>query len=118
MITRSGVDGEDVQFQVGPARSASSAWRRPATGRGIRSIAFCYDAVADDTAIPMPAAEVAAALGFGSETAPSLVTEPGAPVLPRPAATRPFLPTGRERRSILGLLFDGGRLRSKGGSLA
>ena len=44
VITRSGVDGEDVRFQVGPARSGVAAAGSIDDGSGIRYVAFCYDA--------------------------------------------------------------------------
>ena len=44
VITRSGVDGEDVSFQVGPARSGVGGPSTIGDGSGIRYVAFCYDA--------------------------------------------------------------------------
>jgi hypothetical protein len=85
VIIRSGVDGEDVRFQVGPARSGVANGPDLGDGSGIRYIAFCYDAAPE----AMPAKH------------------------PAPIAS----PTGRERRSILDLLLDGGRIRSPRGSL-
>jgi hypothetical protein len=44
VITRSGIDGEDVSFQVGPARSGVGGSSSAGDGSGIRYVAFCYDA--------------------------------------------------------------------------
>ena len=44
VITRSGLDGEDVSFQVGPARSGVGGSSTVGDGTGIRYVAFCYDA--------------------------------------------------------------------------
>jgi hypothetical protein len=44
VITRSGLDGEDVSFQVGPARSGVGGSSSIGDGSGIRYVAFCYDA--------------------------------------------------------------------------
>jgi hypothetical protein len=96
VITRAGVDGEDVRFQVGPARQGAVDGSSLADGSGIRYVAFCYDAASHKAGGTVRETRVAAAA----------------------APARAFLPTGRERRSILALLLDGGRIRSKGGSLA
>src|SRR3954471_11081845 len=44
VIVRSGIDGEDVSFQVGPARFGAGRGMGLGDGTGIRYIAFCYDA--------------------------------------------------------------------------
>jgi hypothetical protein len=44
VITRSGVDGEDVAFEVGPARTGVGGSAAAGDGTGIRYVAFCYDA--------------------------------------------------------------------------
>jgi len=86
VIIRSGIDGEDVRFQVGPARFGVADGAGLDDGSGIRYIAFCYDAAPDAKPATNPAPIAAA--------------------------------TGRDRRSILALLLDGGRVRSTRGSLA
>src|SRR5689334_17816247 len=103
VIVRSGIDGEDVDFQVGPARHGLARGAGIGDGTGIRYVAFCYDA---PVAVP----------------APVVVDEPIAAVVPvvRPAASparrrlaaaSAFAPTGRDRRSILGLLLGGPAIR-------
>lgn len=42
VITRSGVDGDDVEFETGPVRWGSGV-RRAGDDSGISYIAFCYD---------------------------------------------------------------------------
>jgi hypothetical protein len=112
VIIRSGIDGEDVGFQVGPARFGTGRGTGPGDGSGIRYVAFCYDAAPDAVAIPAaaPAAPVPPIV-----RAPAPVGFPGGP---RPATVPGFGPTGRERRSILDLLLNGGARRSVSGSAA
>ena len=50
VIVRSGLDGDDVAFQVGPLRSGTSATSMVGDGAGIRYVAFCYDAEPDAVA--------------------------------------------------------------------
>jgi hypothetical protein len=93
VIVRSGIDGEDVDFQVGPKRHGTARTTSLSDGSGIRYIAFCYDAAAAAlavrTSMPAPATEPIVAAN---------------PVHRRIAAARAFAPTGRDRRSILGLI--------------
>jgi hypothetical protein len=107
VIIRSGIDGEDVDFVVGPSRHGIARAALVGDGSGIRYVAFCYDAAPDAVARPVVAAEpeVAAA------PAPVLVPAPAAPARRRLAASRAFAPTGRDRRSILGLLLQGSTVR-------
>jgi hypothetical protein len=115
VIIRSGIDGEDVSFQVGPARFGTGRSAGVGDGSGIRYIAFCYDAAPD--AVAVPAAAVSPARGTN---VPPVVRAPapvGFPAGPRPMVPG-FGPTGRERRSILDLLLNGGVRHAVGGSAA
>jgi hypothetical protein len=104
VIVRSGIDGEDVAFQVGPSRFGTSGGAMVGDGTGIRYIAFCYDTAPSTTAV------VAA-------PAPAPVSIPAAPVAVaepahrRIAATRVFAPSGRDRRSILSQILRGSAVR-------
>ena len=105
VIVRSGIDGEDVDFQVGP--SSHGIGRGPAVGdgTGIRYVAFCYDAPVTVTApAPVVPERVAAA-------SPAGLPAPASPARRRLAAASAFAPTGRDRRSILGLLLQGPQVR-------
>jgi len=44
VIVRSGIDGEDVNFLVGPAIAGHGRSAGVGDGSGIRYVAFCYDA--------------------------------------------------------------------------
>ena len=105
VIIRSGIDGEDVGFQVGPFRSGVGQGTGPGDGTGIRYVAFCYDAAPAPVAVAVPRPD-APAVASQEAAAPAVV--PG----PR------FRPTHRDRRSILGLLVQGGARRSARRSLA
>ena len=80
VIVRSGIDGEDVAFQVGPSRFGTGRGASIGDGTGIRYVAFCYDAV--PTVRPVVAAAAA-------------------------SAARRFVPNGRDRRSILTQILRG-----------
>jgi hypothetical protein len=54
VIVRSGLDGDDVAFHVGPTRSGVGSGTLPGDGTGIRYIAFCYDAEPDAVAAAAP----------------------------------------------------------------
>ena len=102
MIVRSGIDGEDVAFQVGPARFGLGRGAGVGDGTGIRYIAFCYDAAPTPVAAPITPPTVAPAPVAAA--VPVAASDPvGAPR--RVAASRSFLPTPRERRSILSLIL-------------
>jgi hypothetical protein len=92
MIVRSGIDGEDVAFHVGPARFGMGQGAGVGDGTGIRYVAFCYDAAPAPVAVPATPPMVGAA--------PVAATVPPS-AQRRVAAGRSFLPTARERRSIL-----------------
>ena len=107
VIVRSGVDGEDVAFQVGPNRFGTGRGATIGDGAGIRYVAFCYDAAPNDAAIaPLPAWSQAPAV---SPAAAAVAA--AAPERRRVAAAAPFAPTSRERRSILAQLLHGSAIR-------
>ena len=101
VIVRAGVDGEDVTFHVGPARSGTASATAVGDGSGIRYVAFCYDAPVE--------ARTSASSAVAAVHAERLVEGP---------ASRPFAPTFRERRSILSLILDARRRRVPGGAPA
>jgi hypothetical protein len=72
VITRSGVDGEDVRFQVGPARFGVAGAGSLGDGSGIRYVAFCYDAPPDT--VP---ARIASPTGRERRSMLSLLLESG-----------------------------------------
>ena len=100
VIIRSGIDGEDVGFEVGPSRSGTGRGveRRRRHGHPLRRVLLRRHA--------------GAGRGRGS---PCFGGARGTPAAP---SVRGFGPTRRERRSILGLLLQGGGRRTAGGSLA
>jgi hypothetical protein len=51
VIVRSGIDGDDVSFQVGPLEAGNGIGAQVSDGAGIRYIAFCYDAAPDPVAV-------------------------------------------------------------------
>ena len=51
VIVRSGIDGDDVAFHVGPANDGSCSSVGAGDGTGIRYVAFCYDAEVDRSAV-------------------------------------------------------------------
>jgi hypothetical protein len=108
VVVRSGIDGEHVEFSVGPSRRGVGRGAPVGDGTGIRYIAFCYDAAPDTAARPSIGADQAAAnaaLGRGQ-------ARDGEPsVRRRLAAASAFRPTARDRRSILGLLLRGSNVR-------
>src|SRR5213595_1693307 len=59
VIIRSGIDGEDVSFQVGPARFGAGRGMGLGDGTGIRYIAFCYDAAPEAVTVRGSAASPA-----------------------------------------------------------
>lgn len=103
VIVRSGIDGEEVDFQVGPSHRGMGRGAGVSDGTGIRYVAFCYDTP------------------IVSDTAPVVIDEPTegpVPLVPaasrarrRLAAASAFAPTGRDRRSILGRLLHGSQVR-------
>lgn len=112
VIVRTGIDGEDVSFDVGPAQHGVGRSTGAGDGSGIRYVAFCYDAPVESETVrptapaPAPAASVAdeiAAIVSSPVRASVAATVAGS------VASRPFAPTHRERRSILSLLFRGVR---------
>ena len=108
VIIRSGIDGEDVSFQVGPRTHGIARTSGPSDGSGIRYVAFCYDAAPSPTAI---------AAVVSSEVLPEPVAVPAAAAVavePQPRrriAAAWLAPTGRERRSVLDLILRGTAVR-------
>jgi hypothetical protein len=103
VIVRSGIDGEAVDFGVGPSRQGISRGVGAGDGTGIRYVAFCYDAPVAATPAPVAGERVAAATPVAVPLA--------SPARRRLAAASAFAPTGRDRRSILGLLLQGPQIR-------
>jgi hypothetical protein len=109
LIVRSGIDGEDVAFQVGPSHFGMGRGASIGDGTGIQYVAFCYDAAPNATTIvrapvPVPSPAPAAfpvAAATGSESAARR----------RIAATRSLGPTRRDRRSILDQILRGSAVR-------
>ena len=104
VIVRSGLDGDDVDFQVGPSRRGLGRGAGVGDGTGIRYIAFCYDAPVTPASAPVVVDEPIAAARVASAPTAS-------PARRRLAAASAFAPTGRDRRSILGLLLQGSQIR-------
>lgn len=104
LIVRSGIDGEDVAFQVGPSRFGTGRGATVGDGTGIRYVAFCYDAAPSAASVVPATSPVSAPAAIPVAAA----SEPSR----RPiAATRALAPTGRDRRSILAQLLHGSAVR-------
>jgi hypothetical protein len=103
VIVRSGIDGEDVDFEVGPSRRGIGRGAGIGDGTGIRYVAFCYDA---PVVAPAPVAPEPIAAAMPVTAAPA-----ASPARRRLAAASAFAPTGRDRRSILALLLQGPAVR-------
>jgi hypothetical protein len=95
VIVRSGLDGDDVAFHVGPTDAGEALGARVGDGAGIHYVAFCYDAAPE--AVSHPAAYL------DPVAAPA---EASAPPTRRIAAA--IVSTRRQRRSILALLLQAG----------
>src|SRR5258705_13037247 len=80
VIVRSGIDGEDVAFQVGPSRFGMGRGATISDGTGIQYVAFCYDAA------PSPTTAVGT---------PPPAPSPAPAALPVAAATRSEAPARR-----------------------
>jgi hypothetical protein len=52
VVVRSGIDGDDVAFQVGPMSQGVGRGASVGDGSGIRYIAFCYDTEPDAVGAP------------------------------------------------------------------
>jgi len=107
VIVRSGIDGEDVAFQVGPSRFGTGRGAGVGDGTGIRYVAFCYDAA--------PGAATVATVA-GAPVQPAALPAPAAgafdgPARRRVAAAQALAPTRRERHSILAQLLHGSAVR-------
>ena len=106
VIVRSGLDGEDVAFQVGPTRFGTARGAAIGDGSGIRYVAFCYDAAPGEVSVPL-AAPVGAPVA-----APAALPVAASVAVPSPvrrgiAAARSLAPTRRDRRSILAQILQG-----------
>jgi hypothetical protein len=108
VIVRSGIDGEDVAFQVGPSRFGVGRGALVGDGTGIQYVAFCYDAAPESVIVPAPVA--APALDRVPVAAAAAVASP-APTHRGIAATQALAPTSRERRSILAQILRGSQVR-------
>jgi hypothetical protein len=62
VIVRSGIDGDDVNFLVGPAIAGQGRSTGLGDGSGIRYVAFCYDAEIERASAPLWALNRAGAL--------------------------------------------------------
>jgi hypothetical protein len=117
VIVHSGIDGEDVAFDVGPRRFGTGRSAAIGDGTGIRYIAFCYDAAPGElSALPAPAASPELSALPAPAASPEPIALPVAAAVasrtPRgvAAATR-LAPTDRDRRSILGKMLHGASMR-------
>ena len=105
VIVRSGLDGEDVAFQVGPTRFGTARGAAIGDGSGIRYVAFCYDAAPGEVAVPVAAPIAAPAVPASLPVAASVALP--SPVRRGIAAARSLAPTRRDRRSILAQILQG-----------
>jgi hypothetical protein len=103
LIVRSGIDGEDVAFQVGPGRFGIGRGAEIGDGTGIQYVAFCYDAAPSTTS-----ARASAPVDAQITLPVAAATEPARR---RIAATQSLAPTGRDRRSILAQILHGAAVR-------
>jgi len=117
VIVRTGIDGDDVSFDVGPAQHGIGRSTGAGDGSGIRYVAFCYDAPVESPAA-RPAAPTAVPAGYLADEIAAIVSSPVPASVAATAAgsvaSRPFAPTHRERRSILSLLLRGVRRSTSG----
>jgi hypothetical protein len=107
VIVRSGIDGEDVAFQVGPSRFGTGRGAGVGDGTGIQYVAFCYDAAPDAATVATVADGAVQPAGLPVPAAGAF----DAPARRRVAAAQALAPTRRERRSILAQLLHGSAVR-------
>ena len=105
VIVRSGLDGEDVAFQVGPTRFGTARGAAIGDGSGIRYVAFCYDAAPSEVAVLVAAPVADPAVPASLPVAASVALP--SPVRRGIAAARSLAPTRRDRRSILAQILQG-----------
>jgi hypothetical protein len=74
VIVRSGAEGDDVSFQVGPLEAGIGPGAPVGDGAGIRYIAFCYDAAAEVVPMALPAAATSRPASAAAATAPHALT--------------------------------------------
>ncbi|HEV7809069.1 MAG TPA: hypothetical protein VGO64_00610 [Candidatus Limnocylindrales bacterium] len=111
VIVRSGVDGEEVAFEVGPARRGVAQAATARDGAGIRSIAFCYDAAAYvPSQVGAAPVLVRAAPITTAPAASGPIGDPAMSVVSRPSVARALAATLRERSLILARLLAAPRL--------
>lgn len=122
VIVRSGADGEDVAFDLGPARAGVARAAGSADG-GIGYIAFCYDAppspvLASPLPTPRPLLPPVFAAPLGP-VAPAVALTGATAVVPsaavsvtasRPSVAHALAVTIRERRTILTRLLASPKL--------
>ena len=122
VIVRSGTDGEDVAFDLGPARAGVARAAGSPEDGGIRYIAFCYDAppspvVASALPTPRPLlppvfaapkGHVAAAVAL--TPAPAVAPSSARSAVAPPSVGAVLATTIRERRSILARLLASPKL--------
>jgi hypothetical protein len=106
VIVRSGLDGEDVAFQVGPTRFGTARGAAIGDGSGIRYVAFCYDAAPGEVSLPV-AVPVAAPVAVPASLPLAASVALPSPVRRGIAAARSLAPTRRDRRSILAQILQG-----------
>jgi hypothetical protein len=102
VIVRSGIDGEEVTFEVGPSERGVGRGGPVGDGSGIRYIAFCYDAPSARPAVGIPSAS---APGVDSGLAAAAAIGRPAPARGAIAAARALALTPRQRRSILSMIL-------------
>jgi len=107
VIVRSGIDGEDVAFQVGPSRFGTGRGAGVGDGTGIQYVAFCYDAAPGAATVATVADTAVQPAGLPAPAASAF----DAPARRRVAAAQALAPTRRERRSILAQLLHGSAVR-------
>jgi hypothetical protein len=113
VIVRSGVDGEEVSFEVGPARQGVAQAAAVGDGAGIRYIAFCYDAAVHETshvAGPLSVRPAPTAPGFPATASAATITAHLPAPAVRPSVARALAATLRERSVILARLLTASRL--------
>ena len=109
VIVRSGIDGEDVAFQVGPSRFGLGRGASLSDGAGVHYVAFCYDAEPNESNVdPAPvSAPIGVATGAPAALPVAAATALGPVVRRGYGAARALAPTRRDRRSILAVLLQG-----------
>jgi hypothetical protein len=105
VIVRSGLDGEEVAFHVGPSRRGVAQGAVVGDGSGIRYVAFCYDAPPASASATLPADEARHGIPARLAAAAVATVPTATSVRGLIAAAKALAPTRRERRSILASLL-------------